>query len=310
MKGSPITPEQQRILQDFGLGSADILGEGSESLVFALGSEHVLRLPKRRRPDGLSFARLKGFLDGIDGKLPFATPTIEEIGEDEAYTIAPRLPGRPMADFLRTAGNDARDKALTNYIAAIDAFATIEFPDAPYGQLLATNPVTADDWRSYAHASLDRFRAANRIAIARDVGDPYELFDHAADMIAALPQRPQKALVHGDYFPGNVLIGPDLSVSAVVDFGVFTVVGDATLDLAVACLTLELMEECTADDGRFARRLVIERHGEAIAPALRFYRAYLAFSMADPANIAPPYPRLYGWSIAMLKLLAAGRLPV
>jgi putative membrane protein len=309
MQGPPITPEQARILQDFGLGSADILGEGSESLVFALGDEHVLRLPKRRKSGAPSAARLKTFLDGIAGKLPFATPTIEEIGEGDAYTIAPRLPGRPMADFLRTAGDDARDRALRNYIAAIDAFATIEFPAAPYGQLLALDPVTADDWRSYAHESLDRFRAANRVAIAKDVGDPYELFDHAADMIAALPRHPPKALVHGDYFPGNVLLGPDLAVSAVVDFGRFTVTGDATLDLAVACLTLELMEECTADDARFARQLVIERHGDAIVPALRFYRAYLAFSMADPSNVAPPYPRLYGWSTAMLKLLGADKLP-
>jgi hypothetical protein len=32
--------------------------------------------------------------------------------------------------------------------------------------------------------------------------------------------------------------------------------------------------------------------------------------MADPANAKPPYPKLYGWSMAMLKLLAADRLPV
>ena len=31
----------------------------------------------------------------------------------------------------------------------------------------------------------------------------------------------------------------------------------------------------------------------AIAPALRFYRAYFAFAMADPAIAAPPYPGLY-----------------
>jgi hypothetical protein len=32
--------------------------------------------------------------------------------------------------------------------------------------------------------------------------------------------------------------------------------------------------------------------------------------MADPANAEAPYPKLYGWAIAMLKLLAADRLPV
>jgi hypothetical protein len=81
------------------------------------------------------------------------------------------------------------------------------------------------------------------------------------------------------------------------------------LDLAVACLTLEQIEECTTDEARYVRGLMVERHGEAILPAFTFYRAYLAFSMADPALAGPPYPRLFGWAIAMLKLLAAGRMP-
>jgi Phosphotransferase enzyme family len=33
-------------------------------------------------------------------------------------------------------------------------------------------------------------------------------------------------LVHGDFFPGNVILGSDLSVSAVVDFGLTAVSGD------------------------------------------------------------------------------------
>ena len=60
--------------------------------------------------------------------------------------------------------------------------------------------------------------------------------------------------------------------------------GKIILDLAVACQTLEFIAETAAQDARFVRDLVVERHGEAIIPALRFYRAWLAFSMADPAN--------------------------
>jgi len=305
-----LTPQNARILERFGLDPADLLGEGGESLVYALGPDRILRLPKGRKPGGRARARLKAFLDGIAGRLPFATPEIEEIGPREAYTIEKRLAGRPMSEFLRTAHDDARDKAFRNYVAAIDAFSGIALPNLPYGHLLANSPIIADDWRTFAHESLVKFRAANRLTIAREIGDPYRLFDKAADMIVNLPLQPEKVLVHGDYFPGNVLLGPDLSIAAVLDFGVFTLVGDPVLDLAVAYLTLELIEECTADDARFVRELVIERHGEAIVPSLRFYRAYLAFSMADPANAAPPYPRLYGWSIAMLKLLSEDRLPV
>lgn len=301
--------ETATILEEFGLTGANLLGEGGESVVYSLGEHHILRLPKSRRFDPGSRLRLKAFLAGIAGRLPFDTPRIEEIGPDEAYTIETRVPGRSMAEFLRTAGDDPRDHAFRNYVATIDAFRSIEYPSRPYGHMLAASPITADNWRTFAHDSLASFRTAHRVAIARDVGDPYRLFDKAADMIAQLPEHPPKALVHGDYFPGNVLLGDGLTVSGVIDFGPFTVVGDPVLDLAVAYLTLELIEPCTADDARFVRELIIERHGEEIVPALRFYRAYLAFSMADPANAAPPYPRLYDWSVAMLKLLQEDRLP-
>lgn len=305
-----LAPKAEQILAEFGLRPSNLIGEGGESLVYAFGSEHILRLPKGGRFPRGSRARLQAFLDDIYGQLPFATAVIQEIGPNEDFTVETRVPGKPMAEFLRAANDDLRDQALRNYVAAIDGFREIRFDALPYGHLLAQRPVTANDWRTFARESLTRFRSANRVAIARDAADPYRLFDKAADMIEHLPLHPPKYLVHGDYFPGNVLLAPDLSISGVIDFGPFTVVGDPILDVAVSYLTLELIEECSAHDARYVRDVVLERYGQSIAPALRFYRAYLAFSMADPANSAAPYPRLYAWAIAMLKLLAEDRLPV
>jgi aminoglycoside phosphotransferase (APT) family kinase protein len=301
--------ERARLLADFRLTQADLIGEGGESFVYALGPAHVLRLPKAGRFPAGSRAALQTFLAGIEGRLPFATPRIEEIGPDDLWTVEARLPGRPMAPFLKTAHDDGRDRALRAYAIAVDAIATIRLDELPYGHILSPSPDPAPDWRTFVRENLDRFRSRNRVTIAREVGDPYALFDKAADMIVTLPALPTHSLVHGDYFPGNVLIDTELGISAVLDFGPWTVCGDPLLDLAVSYLTLELVDECTAHDARFVRDLLVERHGEEILPAFRFYRAYLAFSMADPANAAPPYPKLYGWAVAMLKLLAADRLP-
>jgi hypothetical protein len=305
-----MSPDHARILDEFHLGPTDLLGEGGESFVYALGEDSVLRLPKRPHFDGQSRERLQVFLQHIEGRMPFATPEIFEIGPEDAWTIERRLPGRSMLEMLRTIDDDRRDKALRNYVAAMDGFEVIRLDAFPYGHLIAKAPVTADDWRTFLWETLIGFRSRNRVNIAREAADPYALFEMAADMLPALPLLPAKVLVHGDYFPGNVLLDNDMRVSAVLDFGAYTTCGDPTLDLAVSYLTLELIEECTADDARFVRDLIVEKHGAEIMPAFRFYRAYLAFSMADPANAAPPYPKLYGWAIAMLKLLAADRLPV
>ena len=270
----------------------------------------MLRLPRARKPEAIGRRRLKAFLDRIAGRFPFATPRILQVGPSDAWTIEQRLPGRPMSVLLRTLAGAERETAFRNYVAAIDAFRAVSLLYHPYGHVLATRPVRAKDWRAFARESLAGFLARNRATITKEIGDPDALFADAAVLLAgALPEDPPKVLVHGDYFPGNVMLGDDLAVSAVLDFGVYTLAGDPTLDLAVACLTLELIEECSPADVALVRGLILARHGGAIEPALRFYRAYLAFSMADPANAAPPYPRLYEWSLAQLRLLAKGRLP-
>jgi aminoglycoside phosphotransferase (APT) family kinase protein len=39
-------------------------------------------------------------------------------------------------------------------------------------------------------------------------------------------------LVHGDYFPEDVMVADDGCVCGVIDFGALTPIGDADLDLA------------------------------------------------------------------------------
>lgn len=305
-----MTPaERARLLADFGIDERALIGEGLESRVYALPGDRVLRLARghvERNPDP---RRLKAFLDGISGHLPFATPRIVELGPRGLWRVEHLLPGEALLQRLRRVSDDRRDQALRAYVEACATLAAVHFDHLPYGHVLARHPVTAPDWHSFLRETLSRFVSHNRIAIAHEVGDPYRLADRAADMLAELPLHPPKSLVHGDFFPGNVLVGHDLKVTALVDFGTYTVVGDAPLDLAVACQTLEFIAETTAHDARFVRDVIVEHHGEAIIPALRFYRAWLAFSMADPVNGKPPYPRMYPWAITMLRLLQEGRLP-
>src|SRR5690606_5538132 len=99
----------------------------------------------------------------------------------------------------------------------------------------------------------------------------------------------------------------DLRVSALVDFSVWSVVGDAMLDVFGAAATLEMMEEATPADVALVRRVVLDRHGEALRRPARFYRAYFAFAMADPGSTAGIYPRLWPWALANLDALRAGR---
>jgi hypothetical protein len=293
-----------RILDGFRLAPSDLIGEGSESRVYALDGERVLRILRQpAAPDQL--ALLQHFLVEIDGRMPFATPRILAIANDGAYTIERRLPGLPMPALIFGAGTAAREEALRNYFTAVAAFRSVVFPDEPYGQLLAAQPITADDWIGYLRESLAHYSAINGATIADEVGDVAGLEAKALLLLSALEPHPERALVHGDYFPGNVLMDGDFRVTAVVDFGFYTVVGDPLLDVAGASIFLE-MSGSPPEDIAYVRKLLAERHGPGTAPSFAFYRAYFAFAMADPVANAGLYPGIYLWSLANLRALRDG----
>ena len=300
------TKAAARLLGDFGIGPSALLGSGAQSLVYALDENRVLRV-LRRPADPVQLRRLAAFQGEIEGRLPYATPLIAAIDPFGRYTIERRLPGVPALALLASLSGERRRTALAGYARGAEAIATITFPDRPFGQILDDRPLTAESWTAYLRLGLDRFIALNGSAIAATVGEVEDLRSKALALLAAVPP-PAKALVHGDYFPGNVLLDDDLAVSGLVDFSVWTVVGDPILDIAGAALFLEMAEEATADDVAYVRRLVLDRHGTAIVPAGRFYRAYAAFAMAEPGNAGGHYPKMFPWALANLAALGAGTI--
>lgn len=296
------------ILAQFGVGPANLIGAGGQSLVYGLDEARVLRVIKYGG-DADALARLRSFLAQIQGRLAVETPLIEEIDPGGRFTIERRLPGTAMTALMPGLTGERRQEMLANYVACADAAATIALPDRPYGEFLAAAPIAAETWTEYLRRSTDRWLTRNGAAIAAAVGDVEGIRAKALALIDPLEARPAKALVHGDYFPGNILVDRDLTVSAILDFSAYTAVGDPLYDVICAPIFLEMIEQAREDDVATARRLVNERCGDAVEPASRFYRAHAAFAMADPANARAPHLRLYDWAITNLKRLAADDLP-
>ncbi len=284
-----------------------MLGLGGESMVFALDEPRVLRVPRGQPAPTLEGRQ--AFLADLEGKLPFRTPLILEIGLDHAYTIEARLPGRSMLDVLRELRGPVRARAWRSYITAVDAIGTIPRPDPVYRQILASDPIEAATWPDFIAACMAGAAQRNRATIEREIGDADRIAAQAIALTADLEREPPKVLVHGDVFPGNVMMDDAGAVTAVIDFGYFTVAGDPTLDLAAAYLPLEMLDVCGPDDIEVVRDLMVQRHGAGIEAAIRCHRAYFALFMADPANAAEPYPRLYRWSLTNMAKLAMGTLP-
>jgi len=247
--------------------------------------------------------RQQALLAALHGRVAVPTPVIETIDGGGRYTIETRLPGRSMLRRLRTLTGEARRTAIANFIAVASKIGAFSLPDRPYGHLLADRPIHSATWTEFLRLSLDHAIAANHEVIAGEVGDVGKLRSRALTLLADVPDEPGKGLVHGDYFPGNVLLDDALAVCGVVDFSDYTLVGDPLYDALTAPIFLEMIEETNANDRAYANTVVAGKHSDAL-PRARFYRAHAAFWMADPAYGLPPYPRLYPWAIANLKRLA------
>jgi aminoglycoside phosphotransferase (APT) family kinase protein len=289
------------LLRRFGITEAARIGAGGQSIVYGLDAARVLRLPQRGGFDVAALARQRKLLEAIRGRLPFATPAILDMGEAGDWVVEARLPGRSMLAMLPSLAGEARAGAWANYLGAAAAVSRITFPDRDFGQMIAAPPLTAATWHGYLEASLRGFAARNRAAIAREAGDVDALLARGLRLLAGVAAEPPKALVHGDFFPGNVLLDGELAVSAVIDFSDFTLVGDPLYDIAGACIFPEMLAETTAEDVALLMRAERER---VPAEALAFYRAYFAFFSADPTLAAPPYPGMFAWGLRDLRRMA------
>ena len=103
--------------------------------------------------------------------------------------------------------------------------------------------------------------------------------------------------MHGDYFPGNVIVDKHGEVRAVIDFSPMTVAGDPRLDVICALIFLEVDDGYQQSDSDAVLRLAEERIGAELQELSAVYRTYysLYFSGCRDSD-----PSLYRWCVANL----------
>ncbi|XXT15431.1 phosphotransferase [Sorangium sp. So ce429] len=266
------------VMSHFGLSQGALLGIGGEACVFALGTDRIARVhhPGTAREAVDLRARLLEDLRRSASAVPFSIPRVLEITERHGriITIEPRLPGRPLLHVLGEATGTERDDLVTRFLDASTRLRALRLDHEGYGDLCEAEPIRTSSHRAYLEQ-----RARKSLASA---GSAFAGVDPSR-LAAALPEPARPSFVHMDLFPGNVLV-EDQEVSAVVDFGGPSALGDARLEplSAVAYLTPFITPTATDRDRHLAREWLQAQHLDALlAPAERWLAARWSFARDD-----------------------------
>ncbi|GGL65492.1 hypothetical protein GCM10011575_24870 [Microlunatus endophyticus] len=296
----PPGPGDIPVLERFGLVGVTPLGAGGESTVYPRGDDQVLRIYKgdhqgdHQGDHGGATDLVQQLRSAYDAfgqyDLGFRTPLIVESGElfGRTYTIDRRIPGTSLSAWLPTAARDQRRTALFRYLQVAGRIRLLPLPAQDFGRLFGTDPRRFPTLGSLLE---DQLRTAVRQTqqwLQKDL--PAAAVERVIEEVRQRRCRP--AVVHGDYYPGNVFVDIAADGSAVItgvgDFSPHTLAADPLMDIAgaVSLMGLEDYPE-VAEDQAFVHQQAIALYGNAepdIDYWLDVYRRYYAiYYAADPA---------------------------
>ncbi len=243
---------------------------GWDNVMFRLGPELLVRLPRRRVSAPL-IRREQRWLPGLAPLLPLPIPSPLRVGGPGcgypwSWSVCGWLPGEPAA---KKPPRDAEAAAgtLGGFLRALHRPAP---PDAPMNQYRGIPLAARDDAMQTGVAKL---------AGVIDVAAVLALW---SESLAIPPWTEALVWLHGDLHPANVLVH-DGRVSAVVDFGDITA-GDPATDLSVAWMMLPASARVSFR--RAAGRIDDDTWGRARGWALALAVAILSGSSDNPLMAA------------------------
>jgi aminoglycoside phosphotransferase (APT) family kinase protein len=241
------------------------LASGFDNVLFRLGDELLVRIPRRAVASRLLGHEVR-WLPGLAPHLPLPVPTPVRVGEPAhgvpwAWSIVPWLEGTP-ADL-----DPPRADQATVWAELLRALHRPAPADAPHNPLRG---VPLADRRAGIEARLSRLAVEPGVRSAWD---------------RALRARPahQRRWIHGDPHPRNILVRRGRFV-AVIDWGDLTA-GDVATDLASAWM---LFGE------RIARETVLQHYGADPAQVDRARGWAVAFGALLAVLDDTPYHRAVG----------------
>ena len=232
--------DRRAVLAEFGIVNREPLAVGTEAEVYVSDEETLLKLYVGHERFAY-LQTLQRFYESIDDSAsPLRLPRLLEVKQRGRLVavLETRLTGVTLETALHGVNAGAQEHLETLYLDAVSALTALKITQPPQCYLLF-------EQSRQSAISKQSFEAFYADLLAQKVVTVSTLFatvdstfaEKAAELVAAIRHSAPAPLqvVHGDFFPGNVLVTADYQqVVGVIDFGSFTLFGNHLLDWAGA----------------------------------------------------------------------------
>jgi aminoglycoside phosphotransferase (APT) family kinase protein len=295
---------RDHILQNYGVAPGARLSSGMEAEVYAYGAEAVLKL----YPGTASLAdlcTLRDFYASLDRqRVPYALPRIHTVTQEASFLISieQRLAGAPLSTFLPGLTTGQLDAVMQRYLTAALALSRIQAPpDWDRYKLFDPDQLSersSGDWHQFLLRFLGHKLAQVSPFLRRDVLQFASKVQQLAQVLGQ-PYRGEARLIHGDFFPGNLLVDADHEITALLDFGLLTMYGDYLFDLATGWVFFDMYDELKSHVRERYLALLLDRLGAQVRGTL--YRYVLINSILSANSYAADCSDgHYHWCVANL----------
>ena len=273
---------KQVILQRYGLSPNDLIRKGMEAEVYAIGTDAVLKL--YIGTTNLAYlTNLQNFYASFNqSAISYSLPYIQTVASEADICISTerQLPGTPMSAILPMLTNKQMDSMMQAYLAAALELTNVQIPsDFDRYKLFDADGIsrrTNGDWHQFLTRYLTQKLTQVTYYLNKDVLN-FAVKVKQLYTILAQPYTGNYHLVHGDFFPGNILIDKMCHVTALLDFGLLTMYGDSLFDIATGWVFFDMYDELKVNIRDRYLSMTLETLGRRVRGNL--YRYVLLYSV-------------------------------
>lgn len=287
-----LTDQHLSIVAELGFHRDQIIGMGMQALVLDADDEIVkIYLHSSPLPD---LPRLQAFYASLDAStVSYTVPSIIEIKTHASHTIVreAKISGRSLnADALNALDKAQVQKYITGYVDALFAVRRIKTAFLAEGELVTPIVVGTHfgDWHNLLREHIEDKWKTDFDFLPTDVTD-WSIKSDLLQRLFSQPYTGEAALIHGDFFPGNLMVDDDLNVTALVDFGTMTTHGDALWDVITGWAFIDMYNEVENHD---LKGMVMAHLTERLTSAeLSLAYSYLMVFSLITSNLYAPNDR-------------------